>query len=46
LIAALYAEPRKRQQMGQAARARVVSCFSVSAMAAAYRALAGSGIPE
>jgi glycosyltransferase involved in cell wall biosynthesis len=42
LIAALYAEPRKRLQMGQAARARAVSCFSVSAMAAAYRAVLGS----
>ena len=39
LIAALYAEPRKRQQMGQAARARAVTCFSVGAMAAAYRGL-------
>jgi glycosyltransferase involved in cell wall biosynthesis len=39
LIAALYAEPRKRLQMGQAARARVISRFSVSGMAAAYRAL-------
>jgi glycosyltransferase involved in cell wall biosynthesis len=39
LCAALYAEPRKRLQMGQAARARAVSCFSVSAMAAAYRGL-------
>jgi glycosyltransferase involved in cell wall biosynthesis len=45
LIAALYADPRKRAQMGQAARARAVSCFSVSAMAAAYRALIG-GVPE
>jgi glycosyltransferase involved in cell wall biosynthesis len=41
LIAALYAEPRKRQQMGQAARARAVSCFSVSAMSAAYCDLIG-----
>jgi glycosyltransferase involved in cell wall biosynthesis len=39
LCAALYAEPRKRLQMGQAARARAVSCFSVSAMSAAYRGL-------
>jgi glycosyltransferase involved in cell wall biosynthesis len=46
LIAALYAEPRKRLQMGQAARARAVSCFSVSAMAAAYRSLVGTGVPE
>jgi glycosyltransferase involved in cell wall biosynthesis len=41
LIAALYAEPRKRLQMGQAARARAVTCFSVSAMAAAYRSVLG-----
>jgi glycosyltransferase involved in cell wall biosynthesis len=41
LIAALHADPRKRQQMGQAARARAVSCFSVAAMAAAYRSLIG-----
>ena len=42
LIAALYAEPRKRLQMGQAARARAVSCFSVAAMSAAYRDLVGT----
>ena len=42
LIAALYAEPRKRLQMGQAARARAVSCFSVAAMSAAYCSLIGS----
>lgn len=42
LIAALYAEPRKRLQMGQAARARAVSCFSVAAMSAAYRGLVGN----
>jgi glycosyltransferase involved in cell wall biosynthesis len=41
LIAALYADPRKRLQMGRAARARVVSCFSVDGMAAAYRSLIG-----
>jgi glycosyltransferase involved in cell wall biosynthesis len=45
LIAALYAEPRKRQSMGQAARARAVSCFSVAAMSAAYCNLIGSA-PE
>jgi glycosyltransferase involved in cell wall biosynthesis len=39
LCAALYAEPRKRIAMGQAARARAVSCFSVSAMSAAYKGL-------
>jgi glycosyltransferase involved in cell wall biosynthesis len=43
LIAALYAEPRKRLQMGQAARARAMSCFSVSGMAAGYRAMLGVG---
>jgi glycosyltransferase involved in cell wall biosynthesis len=42
LIAALYAEPRKRLLMGQAARARAVSCFSVGAMSAAYRAVLGN----
>ncbi len=42
LIAALYAEPRKRLQMGQAARARAVSCFSVAAMSAAYCSLIGN----
>jgi glycosyltransferase involved in cell wall biosynthesis len=41
LIAALYAEPRKRLQMGQAARARAMSSFSVSGMAAGYRAMIG-----
>lgn len=48
LIAALYAEPRKRQQMGAAARARVMNCFSVNAMTAAYRSLIGglSGVTE
>ena len=48
LISALYAEPRKRQQMGQAARARAVSCFSLAAMSAAYINLIGtsSGISE
>jgi glycosyltransferase involved in cell wall biosynthesis len=48
LIAALYAEPRKRHQMGQAARERAVNCFSVAAMSAAYRNLIGAtpGSPE
>jgi len=41
LIAALYADRRKRQQMGQAARRRAETRFSVSAMVAAYRALLG-----
>jgi len=39
LIAALYADRRKRLQMGAAARARAINCFSVSAMVAAYRGL-------
>ena len=39
IIAALYADPRKRQGMGAAARARAVSRFSVAGMAAAYRGL-------
>jgi glycosyltransferase involved in cell wall biosynthesis len=39
IIAALYADTRKRQGMGAAARARAVSRFSVSGMAAAYRGL-------
>jgi len=41
LIAALYADRRKRQQMGQAARLRAETRFSVSGMVAAYRALLG-----
>ncbi|HEU4779373.1 MAG TPA: glycosyltransferase family 4 protein [Steroidobacteraceae bacterium] len=41
LIAALYADGRKRQAMGQAARRRAETRFSVSAMVAAYRALLG-----
>jgi glycosyltransferase involved in cell wall biosynthesis len=41
LIAALYADRRKRQQMGNAARLRAENRFSVSAMVAAYRALLG-----
>ena len=45
LCAALHAEPRKRLQMGQAARVRAVSCFSVSAMAAAYRGLLHGEVP-
>jgi glycosyltransferase involved in cell wall biosynthesis len=39
LIAALYADARKRQAMGTAARARAVSRFSMAGMAAAYRGL-------
>jgi glycosyltransferase involved in cell wall biosynthesis len=41
LISALYADKRKRQLMGQAARRRAESRFSVAAMVAAYRALLG-----
>ncbi len=41
LIAALYADRRKRLQMGQAARRRAETRFSVAAMVAAYRALLG-----
>jgi len=43
LIAALYADARKRQQMGRAARSRAQTRFSVSGMVAAYRALLGGG---
>jgi glycosyltransferase involved in cell wall biosynthesis len=43
LIAALYADRRKRLQMGQAARNRAQTRFSVGSMAAAYRALLGGG---
>jgi glycosyltransferase involved in cell wall biosynthesis len=43
LIAALYSDRRKRQQMGAAARNRAVSCFSVPAMVAGYRSLLHSG---
>jgi glycosyltransferase involved in cell wall biosynthesis len=43
LIAALYADTRKRQQMGRAARNRAQARFSVSGMVAAYRALLGGG---
>ena len=39
ITSALYADRRKRLQMGQAARARAVSCFSVSSMVAGYRGL-------
>ena len=39
IIAALYADTRKRLGMGSAARARAVSRFSVAGMAAAYRGL-------
>jgi len=39
IIAALYADARKRQAMGAAARARAVSRFSMIGMTAAYRGL-------
>jgi glycosyltransferase involved in cell wall biosynthesis len=39
IISALYADRRKRQQMGAAARNRAVTCFSVPAMVAGYRGL-------
>jgi glycosyltransferase involved in cell wall biosynthesis len=43
IIAALYSDRRKRQQMGAAARNRAVSCFSVPAMVAGYRGLLHHG---
>ena len=41
LLSALYADQRKRQQMGLAARRRAETSFSVAAMLANYRALLG-----
>lgn len=43
IVAALYADPRKRKQMGIAARDRAVTCFSVPAMVAGYRGLLHGG---
>lgn len=43
VISALYADKRKRQQMGAAARDRAVTCFSVPAMVAGYRGLLQGG---
>ena len=43
IIAALYSDRRKRQQMGAAARSRAVNCFSVPAMVAGYRGLLHDG---
>jgi glycosyltransferase involved in cell wall biosynthesis len=43
MISALYADKRKRQQMGAAARDRAVNCFSVPAMVAGYRGLLNAG---
>jgi len=39
IVSALYADARKRKQMGMAARNRAVTCFSVPAMVAGYRGL-------
>jgi glycosyltransferase involved in cell wall biosynthesis len=39
IVSALYADARKRKQMGIAARNRAVTCFSVPAMVAGYRGL-------
>jgi len=41
LLSQLYSDRRKRHQMGQAARRRAESRFSLGAMVAAYRALLG-----
>lgn len=43
ILSALYADRRKRQLMGVAARARAVTCFSVPAMVAGYRGLLNNG---
>jgi glycosyltransferase involved in cell wall biosynthesis len=43
ILSALYADKRKRQLMGLAARARAMSCFSVPAMVAGYRGLLNNG---
>jgi len=43
ILSALYADKRKRQLMGVAARARAVNCFSVPAMVAGYRGLLNNG---
>jgi glycosyltransferase involved in cell wall biosynthesis len=46
IIAALYADRRKRLQMGAAARQRAVTCFSVPAMVAGYRGLLHDGASQ
>lgn len=46
IIAALYADRRKRQQMGGAARTRAVERFSVPAMVAGYRGLLNPGATQ
>jgi glycosyltransferase involved in cell wall biosynthesis len=43
ILSALYADKRKRQLMGVAARARAATCFSVPAMIAGYRGLLNNG---
>jgi glycosyltransferase involved in cell wall biosynthesis len=43
ILAALYADGRKRRQMGIAARARAVGCFSSASMVAGYRGLFHQG---
>lgn len=43
LVSALYADSRKRKQMGIAARTRAVTRFSVPAMVAGYRGLLSAG---
>jgi glycosyltransferase involved in cell wall biosynthesis len=43
IVSALYADVRKRRQMGICARDRAVSCFSVPAMVAGYRGLLHGG---
>jgi glycosyltransferase involved in cell wall biosynthesis len=43
IVSALYADARKRRQMGVAARDRAVTCFSVPAMVAGYRGLLHGG---
>jgi glycosyltransferase involved in cell wall biosynthesis len=43
IVSALYADARKRRQMGVAARNRAVACFSVPAMVAGYRGLLHGG---
>jgi glycosyltransferase involved in cell wall biosynthesis len=43
LVTALYADSRKRRQMGIAARNRATNCFSVPAMVAGYRGLLNAG---
>jgi glycosyltransferase involved in cell wall biosynthesis len=44
IVTALYADARKRKQMGVAARNRAVTCFSVPAMVAGYRGLLHFGV--